>query len=83
MSGGQGLRAYLAILSVLEAGPRTKTELKRACGYDVVREYPALDRMLQELRMAGVLECCGKSWVLARGQRVCPTCHGRGLAKAE
>lgn len=79
MAGARAMKAYLAVLAALSSGPKTKRDLKEACGYDVVREYPALDRLLQDMRVAGVIECNGKTWALANGKELCPTCHGRGL----
>ena len=79
MAGKRALKAYLAVLQTLSDGPKTKRDLKVACGYDAVREYPALDTLLQDMRVAGVIECHGKSWALAGGKEVCPTCQGRGL----
>jgi len=79
MAGKRALKAYLAVLEALSTGPKMKTDLKRACGYDVIREYPALDRLLQDMRVAGVIECRGKTWVLAEGKELCPQCHGRGI----
>lgn len=83
MAGKRALRAYLAILQALATGPKTKADLKRACGYDVVREYPKLDSLLQDMRVAGVLECHGKTWALATGKEICQACKGRGLYDKE
>lgn len=79
MAGKRALRAYLAVLQALSTGPKVKADLKRACGYDVVREYRQLDQLLQDMRVAGVIECHGKTWALASGKELCPQCHGRGL----
>lgn len=83
MAGRRALRAYLAVLEALSDGPKTKVDLKRACGYDVVLEYPALDSLLQDMRLAGVIECHGKTWALADGKEICPCCHGRGIYDKE
>jgi hypothetical protein len=69
----------MEVLAALSTGPKTKTELKRACGYDVVCEYPTLDRLLQDMRIAGILECRGKTWELSGDKELCPTCRGRGI----
>jgi len=83
VAGKRALRAYLAVLQALSDGPKTKAELKRACSYDVVREYPSFDQLLQDMRVAGVIVCHGKTWGLAPGKEICPTCHGRGLYDKE
>lgn len=83
MAGKRALRAYLAILQALSSGPKSKAEIKRAAGYDVVCEYPALDSLLQDMRVAGVLECHGKTWALATGKEICQACQGRGLYDKE
>jgi hypothetical protein len=79
MAGKRALKSYLAVLQTLSDGPKTKRDLKVACGYDAVREYPALDALLQDMRVAGVIECNGKTWGLSRDREVCPACQGRGF----
>jgi len=80
MAGARYLRSELHILAALEHGPKPKSELQRALGWDPVAPSRAMDALLATMREARLIACVGRGlWALAAGTVVCPHCHGRGL----
>jgi len=83
MPGSSGLKIAYQILHELSSGPKTRVELRRALGFDVLRPSKVLDAQLQNLRVAGLVESLSKvgggTWQIAADVTVCKHCQGRGV----
>ena len=79
-----GLRDIQRVLGALATGPKNRTELHRALGWEIITENRPLTALLQKMRGAGMVQATkgvGGTWRLADGMEVCPQCHGRGILK--
>ncbi len=80
MAGARGLKQHMALLGALQHGEVARSDLARALDYDPVNPPRALDDLLQAMRVAGLVEACGRGrWRLVEGKAVCPQCEGKGV----
>lgn len=70
------------IIKKLEDGPLTNKELRIGLGLAKTKADPRLDRTLQGMRRAGLVEVVDRRWY-GSTIRVCPECEGRGWTHAK
>lgn len=84
MAGSRTLTLQRKVLERLAAGPTHRVDLERHLLLDPVLRNRHLGKLLQDMRLAGMIECVGKGlWKIADGYEVCACCSGRGLLKKE
>ncbi len=83
MPGRRQLKLEHQVLRALSEGPQNKVTLRRALGLDPVHPAPHLDRLLQDMRIAGLVESAGGGiWRVKEGLEICTSCQGRGVKTA-
>jgi hypothetical protein len=82
MAGRRTLTLQKKVLEALAGGPLHKAELARALMLDPCLRNRHLLVLLQDMRLAGLVECVGRgTWKIADGLEVCSHCCGKGVLR--
>jgi hypothetical protein len=80
---GRLLQNARTVLQALQSGPKHKVQLRQALLWDTPTWPKLLDRLLQEMRMAGLIEPAGEGlWRIVESCEMCPSCRGKGIREA-